>query len=57
MAWTHNTWFGNSETENKVVSPQGHIVVSTAGSASFLGINWATRNTEQKMRAKLSSGL
>lgn len=46
MSWAHDTGLGNSETKNKVISPQGNVVISAAGSAGFLGINWATRNRE-----------
>lgn len=56
MSRAHNTGFCNSKTKNKVVSPQGNIIISTAGSAGFLGINWATGITELKTRVKLSSG-
>lgn len=43
MSWAHNTGFGNSETENEVISPQGNVVVSTACCAGFLGVDWAVR--------------
>lgn len=46
VSWAHDTGLGNSETKNKVISPQGNVVISAAGSAGFLGINWATRNRE-----------
>lgn len=57
MSRAHYTGFCNSKTKNKVISPQGDIIVSAAGSAGFLGINWATRNTDLKTRVKVSSGL
>lgn len=55
MSRAHNTGFCNSKTKNKVVSPQGNIIISTAGGAGFLGINWAAGSTELKTRVKLSS--
>lgn len=48
----HNTGFCNSKTKNKVISPQHNVVVSAAGRAGFLGINWATRNVGSKTRGK-----
>lgn len=57
MSWAHYTGFCNSKTKNKVISPQGNIIVSAAGSACFLGINWATRNMDLKTGVKVSSGL
>lgn len=56
MSRAHNTGFCDSKTKNKVISPQRNIAVSAAGSAGFLGINWAARNTKSKTRVKLSSG-
>ena len=52
MSWAHNTGFCNSKAKNKVISPQRNVVVSAAGRAGFLGINWATRNMELKTRGK-----
>lgn len=52
MSRAHNTGFCNSKTKNKVISPQHNVVVSAAGRAGFLGINWATRNVGSKTRGK-----
>lgn len=46
MSWAHNTGFGNSETENEVISPQGNVVVSAACRARFLGVYWAAIDVE-----------
>lgn len=55
MSWAHNTGFGNSKTENEVISPQGNVVVSAACSAGFLGIDWAATDTETKRKVELNS--
>lgn len=54
MTWAHNTGFGNSKAENEVISPQGDIVISTARSTGFLGIDRAARDTETKTKVKLN---
>lgn len=57
MSRAHDAGLGDPEAKNEVVSPQGDVVVPAAGSAGFLGIDWAAGNTELKARVKVSSAV